>query len=286
MIISASSRFYTIYPDGVFTPFEMLEFFSRVGFGGCDYDLETVPDMEGDWRAECAAIADRAAQLGISLDMGHLPFHPVLNEDGTKNPEKFAERMMIAIEAASIMGVRNAVIHPHGKTVPYAEFEADDCLRKCIAWTTPFAERAAQLGVSLSFENMRSPREAEGYHRWGSTAEEIASVADYFGMGNCWDFGHAHTSGVPQGDSLRYLGKRLTALHVNDNHAGGDEHLLPYFGTIDWNDSLCGLRDSGYDRHFNYECRMIRQHPEVRVELGHFAVALAHRMCDYSKLKG
>ena len=111
MIISASSRFHTLYPGGRFTPFEMLAHFYRVGFGGCDYDLETVPDMEGDWRAQCAAIAERAAQLGISLDMGHLPFHPVLNEDGSKNTERFAEHMLIAIEAAPIMGVRHAVIH-------------------------------------------------------------------------------------------------------------------------------------------------------------------------------
>ena len=284
MIISASSRFHTIYPGGRFTPFEMLDHFYRVGFNGCDYDLETVPAMGDNWREQCAAIANRAAALGISLDMGHLPFHPVLNEDGTKNPERFAEGMYIAIEAAGIMGVKHAVIHPHGKAVDYTAFDPDVCLRKCIEWTTPFAEAAVRAGVELSFENMRSPNEAGGKHRWGSTAEEIAAVADYFSAGNCWDFGHANTSGVPQGDSLRYLGKRLNALHVNDNHGGGDEHLLPYFGTIDWNDALCGLRDSGYDGHFNYECRMTAHHPEVRLELGHFAVALAKRMCDYSKL--
>ncbi len=284
MIISASSRFHTLYPGGQYTPFEMLEHFARVGFAGCDYDLETVPEMTGDWRAECAAIADRAAALGISLDMGHLPFKPILDANGKKDTARFAANMHQAIEAAQIMGIKHAVIHPHGKAIPYAELDGDDCLRRCIEWTTPFAEDAARRGVALSFENMRSPREAEGFHRWGSTAEEIAALADHFGMGNCWDFGHANTTGVPQGDSLRCLGSRLTALHVNDNHGTVDAHLLPYFGNLDWNDALCGLRDSGYDGHFNYECKVLCQPAEVRDEIGRFAVALAKRMCDYSKL--
>ena len=284
MIISASSGFHTVYPGGQFTPFEMLEHFALVGFDSCDYNLETIFNIQGDWRAECAAIAERAAALGVRLYMGHLPFHNVLNEDGTKNPERFAENMHMAIEAAAIMGIKHAVMHPHAPTLSYDELDPEVCLRDCIAWTTPFAETAVKHGVALSFENMRSPREAEGYHRWGTTAEEIAALADHFGMGNCWDTGHAHTSGVPQGDGIRYLGKRLTTVHINDNHAGTDEHLLPYFGTIDWNEVLCGLRDIGYDGPFNFECRMFRHHPEVRVPLGHFAVALAKRMCDFEKL--
>ncbi len=284
MIISASSKFHTKHADGCFTPLEMLEHFAEVGFVGCDFELETVSRMGEDWRAQCAAIAEHADRLGIVIGMGHLPYRPVRDAAGQKDPVLFTARMHMSIEAAQILGIKHAVMHPHGKTLPLAELDPEACLRTCIEWTTPFAEDAARRGIALSFENMRSPREAEGYHRWGATAEEIAPLADHFGMGNCWDFGHANTTGVPQGDSLRYLGKRVTTLHVNDNHGTADAHLLPYFGTVDWDDALRGLRDIGYTGPFNYECKTHHLPAEGRQELGRFAVTLARRMCDFGRL--
>lgn len=277
--ISASSRFHTIHPTGSFSGVEMVEHFHKVGFEGIDYDLEAVTDtMDRDnWKAELSEVVERAQKYGIQMDYGHLPFHhkgdtranSILEMDGI---------MRWAIEAAGFAGIKNAVIHPLGKSISREEYDPEKEFQKNVDYFTPLAELATKCGVVFAFENMRSPDEAKGKHRFGSTAEEIARLADYFGMRNCWDFGHANTSKVPQGDSLRYLGRRLAVLHVNDNHGGEDEHLLPFFGTTNWVEAMQGLKDSGFDGCFNYECRMIRVPAEVREELGRYAVALGKKL--------
>lgn len=277
--ISASSRFHTVHPNGSFSGIEMVEHFHKVGFEGIDYDLEAVTDtMDKDnWRAELSEVVELAQKYGIRMDFGHLPFH----HKGDKRADSVYDMdgiMRWAIEAAGFAGIKNVVIHPVGKSIPYEEFDPEAEFCKNIEYFTPLAEFAVKHGVVLAFENMRSPDEAKGKHRFASTAEEIARLADHFGMCNCWDFGHANTSKVPQGESLRYLGKRLSVLHVNDNHGGEDEHILPYFGTIDWTEAMQGLKDSGFDGCFNYECRMIRVPAEVREEIGRYAVALGKKL--------
>ena len=58
-------------------------------------------------------------------------------------------------------------------------------------------------------------------------------------------------------------------------------YLLPFWGTVDWHDAMQGLRDSGYDGCFNYECRMTKLPPEVRTELCTYAVTLAKRLQSF-----
>ena len=48
--ISASSRFYTNYPGGAFSPVEMIGYFHEVGFRAVDFDIETVPAMGDEWK--------------------------------------------------------------------------------------------------------------------------------------------------------------------------------------------------------------------------------------------
>lgn len=277
--VSASSRFYTMYPGGRFSPTEMVEYFHRVGFEGIDYDLEAVTDvMEPDnWKKQLSEVVDLTVKYGIRMDFGHLPFLK-RGDSRAANHKELDPIIRWGIEAAGFAGIRNAVLHPAGKSIPYTELDTEKCFMENVEYITPYAELAEKCGVKLAIENMRSPLEAEGMHRYGSTAEEIARIADYFGVGNCWDFGHANTSKVDQYESLVYLGKRLTVLHVNDNHGDLDEHLLPFFGTVNWAKAMKGLKESGFDGCLNYECKMIKLPPEVRDEIGVFAVALGKKL--------
>lgn len=275
--ISASSRFHTHYPGGVFTPVEMIEYFHRVGFTAVDFDLETVPDMGENWKTTLHDMADRAAALGVELEMGHLPFHKIKKADGSEDREQFHQNMLLAMEAAGYLGIRHAVIHPIGSQKGKREnFDAD--LAANISYMTPYVDLAERLGVKLAFENMRSPLEAEGFHRPFSTADELIALSDHFGHGICWDFGHAHTTGLVQSDQLCKLGSRLVCLHVNDNHGGTDEHLLPFFGSINWVDAMQGLGQIHFPWCFNYECRVLNLPAAVRDDIGRHAVSLAREL--------
>lgn len=277
--ISASSRFYTNYPGGAFSPVEMIDYFHEVGFRAVDFDIETVPTMGDDWKRILAEMAEEAAKKDVALEMGHLPFHAILREDGTKDREQFHRNMLLCIEAAGYVGIKHAVIHPKGDPKGSREnYEKD--LAANIEYMTPYVELAEKVGVKLAFENMRSPLEADGFHRNFSTADELIPLCDHFGHGICWDFGHANTTGLVQSEELRKLGSRLICLHVNDNHAGGDEHLLPFFGNINWADAMQGLGEIDFAHCFNYECRMIRLPGDVREHIGRHAVALGKKLVE------
>lgn len=275
--ISASSRFHTVHPGGAFSPVEMIEHFHAVGFRAVDFDIETVPAMGDDWRRIVSEMAERAAQLDVLLEMGHLPFNKVRREDGSDDPEQFHKNMLLCIEAAGYIGIKHAVIHPKGDQRGSRDNYEED-LQRNIAYMTPYVELAERVGVRLAFENMRSAFEAQGFHRPFSTAAELIPLADHFGHGICWDFGHAHTTGLVQSEELAQLGDRLICLHVNDNHAAGDEHLLPFFGTVNWVDAMKGLGAIDFGHCFNFECRMTRLPAPIREHIGKHAVALGKQL--------
>ena len=56
-----------------------------------------------------------------------------------------------------------------------------------------------------------------------------------------------------QADSLRQIGTRLKALHINDNRGMQDDHVLPYLGHIEWAPVLKALKEIGYSGDFTYE---------------------------------
>jgi len=270
MRIGASSRFYTVYPGGEFSPIEMIEYFHKVGFNAIDFDIETVPAMGENWKEILGKAASLAAKYDICMDYGHLPYQKVII-DGKEDKKQFYKNMMLSIEAAGFAGIVHAVIHTI--SAPKTTYEdSEKMVTKNIEYLTPFAEQAQKYGVKLVFENMRSPKEKEGYHRYGSTADEIIRFADYFSMENCWDFGHAHTTGLVQSVEIAKFEKRLAVLHVNDNHGNDDEHLMPFLGTIDWIDAMKGLKATGFSGCFNFETKTFRIPPQAREGIANYCL--------------
>ncbi len=50
------------------------------------------------------------------------------------------------------------------------------------------------------------------------------------------------------------LGKHLYAIHYNDNHGEKDEHLAPFFGTLNHDEVIKALIDVGFKGYFTLEC--------------------------------
>lgn len=117
------------------------------------------------------------------------------------------------------------------------------------------------LKKEIAFENMFQ----SGFkQRYCSETDEIIELVDSFReelVGVCWDTGHGALGGQSQGASIRKIGQRLKAMHVNDNHAipKQDEHLMPFYGTIDWLEIMEALGAIGYDHDFAYELKQATQ---------------------------
>ena len=81
----------------------------------------------------------------------------------------------------------------------------------------------------------------------------MATYIDHPLIHACWDTGHANCEGN-QYDEIREVGDELYAIHYNDNHGKSDEHLIPYLGTLNHDEVINALIDSGYKGYFTLEC--------------------------------
>jgi len=85
------------------------------------------------------------------------------------------------------------------------------------------------------------------------------------GFGFVLDTGHSNIAGDLEGLAEK-VGRRLLNLHLNDNDGRGDQHLVPYGGTIEWTPFMQGLRNSGYEGPLTLEV-YVRDSADLRDEL-------------------
>lgn len=89
-----------------------------------------------------------------------------------------------------------------------------------------------------------------------ATAQLIDALNEKAGkeiFGLCLDTGHMHIVRKDARTYIPILGKRIKALHLNDNNCSSDDHLVPLSGNAEW-DSICkALRNVGYSGDINFE---------------------------------
>ena len=241
-----------------------------LGFDAADFPMGRLLTAMGDhWQPqmeEARALADRE---GVPFRLCHLPFGVKLG-DPEEKLESFNASVHKAIDAAVLLGVDFAVLHPNTTTVPLSEFDPIAHYDGVMAHLTPFAEHAQKVGLRLCVENMRLVHESYPIHRYCGDPEELCTIADALGIGVCWDTGHAHINGLQQSEALAYVGTRLKMLHINDNFGGDDIHLAPFMGTVDWSDVMQGLQKAGYTGLVNFELSTAHIPAECREAFAHY----------------
>ena len=236
-----------------------LEFLHKAGFEGMDINLHgaIVPGnyLAGDdWQRGIEEVAETAERLGMDLDQCHLPFYnfcdpayPMLEEHN-----RMFGRM---IDAAAILGVKWAVVHP-GNACDSVQGLKESKWRT-IEYIKPFIEQAEKYGIGIAMENLFVPRKLGRVYRYCARGEEVCDLVDSLdgNVGVCWDFGHANLIKDDQAECLRMIGKRLKVLHVHDNDGERDDHQVPftYSGTVEWERILPVLKEIGYEGSFNFE---------------------------------
>ncbi len=72
-------------------------------------------------------------------------------------------------------------------------------------------------------------------------------------FGCCFDTGHANLVKKGPAENIETLGKRLKVLHVHDNEGILDEHIMPFTGTVNWNEFCAALKKINYDGVISFE---------------------------------
>ncbi len=203
----------------------------------------------------------------------HAPIFNPLSMEGAGDEEK-TEMTKRSLAASGIMGIPWVVIHPG---TDYLDNRFSRNLEKNKEFFKPLLEFAEKYQTGIAIENMfdtyhhpygvKGSGETENrrvdHHlisqrRFGTNPEELLELVeklsvDFPNVGICWDFGHANEAGINQAECLKNLGKRIKAIHVNDNMAVFDEHMIPFSGSVPWEEVMICLQQIGYEGDFVYE---------------------------------
>ncbi len=99
-----------------------------------------------------------------------------------------------------------------------------------------FVDYADKLGIRVAFENTRT---------WGYLEYVFDNIKND-NIGLCFDFGHYHCHFNDKLDWERFRNK-IYAVHIHDNDKSDDLHLLPFDGTLDFDETIEKLNEYGYD---------------------------------------
>lgn len=242
---------------------EAIRMISEAGFDAYDMSFFGNNDPEqnhffaDDYIEYAHSVRDFADSLGIKCNQIHSPFGSSTGEP-IKDAEIF-ESIVRSIECASILGAKVAVVHP----CQHLKYEIDgnpEILKEInmdfYGRLIPYAEK---FKVKIGCENMwqYSDRFKKIVHSTCATPAEFLDYVDSVGsewLVACLDIGHTVLVGEKNETMIRTLGKnRLKALHVHDVDGHSDLHTLPYLSNIDWESTMGGLREIGYEGDLTFE---------------------------------
>ncbi|MBR2340606.1 MAG: sugar phosphate isomerase/epimerase [Clostridia bacterium] len=248
----------------IYSPFnipykEKIKRAHNCGFSVFDFN---VCDRENDfyncdaWRENIREIKKYADSLGVTFYQTHAQMvRDDMNVQKTVSTESDAA-IKKSIEASAIAGAKWTAMHAFGIKDKGARIERN------IELLRPYAEFAREHGIGLAIENI--PERLYWYDEIVndnnlSTADDLIAVVDVLNaelgnVGVCWDTGHANlVDNLSQYDELKKLGKRLKITHINDNKNQNDDHLIPFYGSVDFYKIIQALREIEYEGTFNYE---------------------------------
>ncbi len=245
-------------------PKQSIEEILAAGFKNVDYsfgyDHKNRQGFYSDnWQKYGDELLKMSDEKGFHFVQSHAPMGFPIRCD--EHQKQFIEDTKRSIEAAAYLGIPNIVVHAgHVQGITKEEnFRLNKIFYQDILKT---AEKSGILVLTENFNKMG----IENYY-WPDNAYDICELVDYIDhplLKLCWDTGHGNQQTLPQYDALKLLGDRVAAIHVQDNMGFLDDHIMPFFGTLNVDSLMQGLLDTGYKGYFTFEADSIPLNPARR----------------------
>ncbi len=98
------------------------------------------------------------------------------------------------------------------------------------------ADYAQSLNIKIAFENTK----IKGY------LDYVIENIDNENVGICFDSGHYHVHFNDEFDFNKFK-NRIFAVHFHDNDKTDDSHLIPFDGTLNWEETIKNLKQCNYE---------------------------------------
>ena len=230
-----------------------LEGISRAGFRHVDLSFYDVIYRDSPWIAPGDGWKREVEDCLKAAGTYRLDFCQAHSPDGEHfAPGEARDALITAtkrtIEACAMLGIPHTVSHAAGCGPSRAEFN-----RRNIAFYRLFEEDAEKHGVDILAENSARAWNPEYFLRTGKEMREFVEEAAMPRLHILWDTGHGNVEASDQYGDIMAMGGELRGLHVQDNDGNADAHLMPMAGTVNFDDVIRGLIDSGYRGAFTFE---------------------------------
>lgn len=98
-------------------------------------------------------------------------------------------------------------------------------------------------------------------------------------IGICYDSGHGNRRPDGPGWAMTHA-DRLISIHLHDNDGSGDQHRIPFTGTVDWPRVIDAIAASPYDKWISMECGMVNESYEDKTEFLAAAREAGEKLAD------
>lgn len=271
--------------------FEALRIAKDLGADAVDFDVSGQDYRRADSyyalddsgiRAHYETVAARAKELGLIVSQTHGRCEG-LCRDGKEN-EASRENARRDLLASASLGAPACVVHGVSMLKVGEDTPPKELYQMNYDLFAPILDYAPQYGVKVAVETggrayMRDFCEFFGnIHQFiigYNQLKNVKNYADWFTV--CVDTGHSNLAtpfpgNPPVGDVIRMLGKEVTVLHIDDNNALADQHVIPLTGNLDWTDVLSALAEIGYGGVYNLEVGLWQFGEDLALDTGAFAL--------------
>jgi sugar phosphate isomerase/epimerase len=247
---------------------EFIPFLAQHGYSVLDLNLCEIMNpgsalRTDKWRSYVDQLKQYRTDLNLTYNQAHAPYHKQLYSLSNEEKENLTFEINRSLEIAGELEIPYIVLHAISDAYGFSQKEHIEINMR---WLEPFVENASSYGTYILLENLFTRLgEPEAFT---TNVQDLVALIDAFNspyVGACYDFGHAHLTEYDHVENLKYLGKRLLALHVADNHGKEDEHLLPFYGTVPWEVCMKALKRINYRGDFTYEVMFFSQYLPVEL---------------------